>query len=381
LYTLRAMRALRFIIIVFSLGRLAAAQAPRRLEIRVRVTDTAGTPIPDASVSVMRGSSALASGPTDELGRRSLSIERSDGDLEIVVRKIGFERNGRFVRPTASDTLALPFMLRRTVQTLETVSVKASEDVKRKAYHLDADDIANSTRPLFDGMDVVRKLRPDIVYGRFQGGFDPCVIHDIWVNGQHIRNPPVNDMAAARRPKPPPNISRPTGNLTAADKPHPPPPDPLSKVPLDVWSVLATIKPEHVAEMNYADCTDFTVDRPGGRNALFVVLKTGVDFQPGIGSFVIEERTAPTLPVYRMRILGVFDETTGEPIDSVEVIDVSSGSKAVTTSTGTVALTYVPDGGGSVRLHKPGYKDVTLDVVIAPAALTPITATMVPAKP
>ena len=379
-------------IAALSLVRVAAAQAPRtqaprtqaprRLEIRVRVTDTAGAPIPEASVSVMRGNGALASGPTDELGRRSLSIERSDDDFEIVVRKIGFERNGRFVRPAAPDTLALHFTLRRAVQTLEAVSVKASQDVKRKAYHLDADDIANTTRPLFDGMDIVRKLRPDIVYGRFQGGYDPCVIHDIWVNGLHIKNPPVNDMAAARRPKPPPNISRPTGNPTAADKPRPLPPDPLSKVPLDVWSVLATIKPEHVAEMNYADCTDFTVDRPGGRNALYVVLKTGVDFQPGIGSFVVEDRTAAsTLPAYRMRILGVFDEATGEPIDSVEVIDVSSGSKAVTTSTGTVALTYVPDGGGSVRLHKAGYKDVTLDVVISPTTLTPITATMASTKP
>jgi hypothetical protein len=165
---------------------------------------------------------------------------------------------------------------------------------------------------------------------------------------------------------------------------RPAPADPLTKVPITVWSVLSSIKPEHIAELNYADCADFSVDRASGRNALFVVLKPGVQFKVGLGSMVADDvgthavASSDSLPLYRARLLGVYDDKTGDPLAGVEVIDVASGTKALTTSTGTVSLAYLPDGGGTVRLKKAGFKEMTIDVVISPATIAPVTATLIP---
>lgn len=81
-------------------------------------------------------------------------------------------------------------------------------------------------------------------------------------------------------------------------------------------------------------------------------------------------------PRYRFRILGAYDEATGEPIDGVTVRDVFSGLSAQTTATGTVSLFFLPDGGSLVRLTKIGYEMQTLPVAISPTDTAGLTVAM-----
>lgn len=82
------------------------------------------------------------------------------------------------------------------------------------------------------------------------------------------------------------------------------------------------------------------------------------------------------LPKYRARLLGVYDDASGSAIEGVRVLALSTGMSAETSTTGTVALFFLPDGGGLVRLQKIGYEVQTLLVAISPSDTAPLTLTM-----
>lgn len=85
---------------------------------------------------------------------------------------------------------------------------------------------------------------------------------------------------------------------------------------------------------------------------------------------------AQGLPPYRHRLLGVFD-AGGKPLAGVEVSDVRSGITALTTSTGTVSLAFLPDGGSDVRVRQIGFVPVTQFVRIGPADTVPVTVILI----
>jgi hypothetical protein len=125
----------------------------------------------------------------------------------------------------------------------------------------------------------------------------------------------------------------------------------------------------------------------GSNDALFIVLKPGIVYEPGHDSHLAEvpEKPKPAagaaLPSYRYRILGVFDEETGEAIEGAEVRDVLSGTWTKTTVTGTVSLVFLPEGGSPVRISKPGYEELTVPVEISAETPAPITLTMNKKRP
>jgi hypothetical protein len=111
-----------------------------------------------------------------------------------------------------------------------------------------------------------------------------------------------------------------------------------------------------------------------------LMVAAGVALVSGARSNAQTPSTTPSqadgLPAYRARLLGVYDAVSGNPVDGVRVLDLGTGLSSLTTTTGTVSLVYLPDGGGLVRLQKLGYQSVTMRVAISVKDSTPLTVVM-----
>ena len=365
----------------------ALAQSPS-VTVHVRVADSSGAPVAGAEVSIVRGlTTVLARGTTDAQGEQSLTIPRIGTDNNLVVRKIGFARADRFF----NDSLATSFDIRlaRTVHALDTVKVAAEQDVRRKSYFIDAEAIEKSPRPVVDALDIVTKLRPDMIWGRrgepdridqhvnsygFRSGapsarriaakaaqFGYCPpVQNVWVNGQRQRLIASNPGASLRL----------TGDATLIS-------------PL-IATVLASVKPEHIQEIEYHPCTDVIAGAPpGATNAIFVTLKPGIGFDPGNGSFLAAAASAiAAAPVasHTARLIGVFDEVTGEVVPGAEIVDVASGSFMRTSTTGTATLAFLSAGAKEIRIQKAGYEPLTLPVSMSPSDTAAVTVVLTPQK-
>lgn len=78
----------------------------------------------------------------------------------------------------------------------------------------------------------------------------------------------------------------------------------------------------------------------------------------------------------RIRILGVFDEETGEPIEGADVSDLVSGLTVRTTKTGTVPLYLTDTTSTLLRIKKLGYQQSLLTIATSPRDTTPVTTTL-----
>ncbi|HEY4306873.1 MAG TPA: hypothetical protein VGM82_20550 [Gemmatimonadaceae bacterium] len=88
---------------------------------------------------------------------------------------------------------------------------------------------------------------------------------------------------------------------------------------------------------------------------------------------VVRAQSPNALPSYRLRILGVFDTQSGEPVEGAEVIDLLGKVTAKTTATGTVTLSYLPEGETLLRIRKLGFDVSTMLVSISPDDTIPVT--------
>jgi TonB-dependent receptor-like protein len=88
--------------------------------------------------------------------------------------------------------------------------------------------------------------------------------------------------------------------------------------------------------------------------------------------------TASPAPAYRNRLAGVYDGATGATIEGASVTDLKSGTLARTTKTGTVSLSFLPDGGSLVEVRKVGYLPVSQFVAITPSDTAPVTFVLSP---
>jgi hypothetical protein len=108
---------------------------------------------------------------------------------------------------------------------------------------------------------------------------------------------------------------------------------------------------------------------------------------PTIGSLVCAMFGASTLPAQmrdsvarpHIRIIGVYDVRTGDPLPGVVVRDAFSGSSVVTSATGTARLDFLTYRGEAavVSLQKLGFEAKQL--LVARSDTTPITELLAPA--
>ena len=260
-----------------TLARLLGAQVTdaRRAPtiVRVHVADSAGTPVADAEVTLLRGlKEAVATARTSAAGEHEFIVDLDSSDYSVVARKIGYARGDRFFA-AERGTVDARVTMKRIEGTLPTVTVTAV-DFKRKSYHVDADEIAGATTYIGDALDIVQRLRPDMILSRSGswGGrtrFGCPSLSYIWVNGRRYLADYVIVSDAVRM------RAKGAGNR-------------LARMAPGNATILSEIQPEHVAEMNYRDCFEEAVDRKvGSVNALFITLKPGVDFRPGRPSYVV----------------------------------------------------------------------------------------------
>jgi hypothetical protein len=243
------------------------AQGPRSL-VRVTVRDSTGAVIPSAELTVTRGvHDVLARGSTDAGGHAVLPIELKDStDLSVTMRKIGYKRSDRFfeIGPNGTADVTLTVAPARATD-LAPVTVTARPDPKTMSYHLDADQIEQADLPVDNAWELIKRMRPDMLTSR--GG---CATgaQEVWVNGKRIRLPLY-----------------PTGMAAARARVGVPPRARFSYVPV---SVMSDIAPEHIQEINYHDCFDTSMAAVGNNNAIFIVLKPGVEYKENVGSFVLD---------------------------------------------------------------------------------------------
>jgi hypothetical protein len=240
--------------------------------IHVQVADSLGKPIDNAEVSLMRGlKTVVASGRTNEAGQHEFIVDLDSTDYSVVARKIGYARGDRFVAVEKNAVDALVTMRQLESNSLPTVTVTA-RDLKRESYHIDADEIASTKVPVNDALDILYRLRPDMLVSRSgswsgKGGVCPP-LSNVWVNGKRYLGAfTISDPFVVAR-------------MRAAGKG-------VQRIGGGNMTILSEIAPEHISEMNYRDCFETNMKKVGSNNAIFITLKPGVDYSHGRGTFVV----------------------------------------------------------------------------------------------
>ena len=107
----------------------------------------------------------------------------------------------------------------------------------------------------------------------------------------------------------------------------------------------------------------FTGDAPGAAD-------------PGHGDHKRASKAIRVSSSGRRRVVGVFDAATGDPLSGAVVRDSASGRSAVTDTTGTVRLTFVPRSSGVIQIDHPGFERESMAVSLTLTDVTPITVVL-----
>jgi len=83
-----------------------------------------------------------------------------------------------------------------------------------------------------------------------------------------------------------------------------------------------------------------------------------------------------SVPRAPLRIIGVYDETSGQPIQAVEISETATGTSVMTSATGAANLGFIVPKGGEIRLRKIGFEEQTMTISMGASDTLPITVLM-----
>jgi hypothetical protein len=259
-------------------ARSTRAQSPATVAVvNVRVTDTTGAPVDGATVIILHGSSdaAVFLHTTGTDGRAHFEFPVDTGRYRVVVRKLGFVQTMRRLRPMARRPVSVTLAISRIPPMLDTVRVDAR--ARSDDYHIDAMMIAHIQHHYVkDAYDAMRDINP----GMLGDGARGCRrAENIWVNGVKVKYSPgpAYDMPEGTSVVTAADIlGIPGATLHAAPFPRP-------HAALD--DILALVRPQDIASIDYRNCWDNSMPERGMRNAIFITLKPGFEFDDRRGSY------------------------------------------------------------------------------------------------
>jgi len=102
----------------------------------------------------------------------------------------------------------------------------------------------------------------------------------------------------------------------------------------------------------------------------------GASAQTGSSPASAPAAKSDSTPHIHLRVLGVFDADTGDPLEGADVSDAATGIVSRTTKTGTVALILRDTSGTLVGSKKVGYQPITQTVSTGLTDTVPVTVLM-----
>jgi hypothetical protein len=290
------MRLARVLVAQSGLAVLAAAmlipscvhgQALPTAVVQVTVTQEGGGPLAGVSVVLAKaGVGALLMGTTNAQGRYTFAIEIDTGHFSLAARKVGYISTSRVVPIAEGGTMSLAIALAHNPANLDTVRSTA-EQLTRKEYFLEAADIAASTRGIYDALDAIRKLRPDMIGDSWR----TCPkVENLWVNGQRIWWGKVVFLGTRMNSSQSMRGSAGGAGSKATREYRSPAPWASPDLPLD--TVLTYIHSGDIAEMRYVNCWDSSNAEIGTKDALYVTLKPGFGWSWKYGTYLADSAAA-----------------------------------------------------------------------------------------
>ena len=246
-------------------GQLSSG--PARVFVHVRVVGPDSLPLPGVNVAISRSDvGAILIGSTDGMGAHVFSVDVGRHSYAVLARRPGFRPVERRLTIGQFDTI--PVML-QLIPARPTDLAAMRIEARPSNYILTSDQISRSRRTIRDAFEALYKIRPAMLYDR-----DRCKaekVSNVWINGRRVLWMAWNAIIA-----PPPAT---LADQRAALR------NPRSR---EVDSTLATVRSEHLEEIRLVNCWDTSLPGIGAKNALYVTLKPGIDWDWKRGSFVAD---------------------------------------------------------------------------------------------